>query len=296
MRIALLGPVVKDKITVDRATTVQVGGIPYYAGVALKNLGADVTVFATYYSEDDAWVRKNFKYIEVVHIPAEQTIEFERVYSSENPDVCVSVVARYAKNRIEFSPELVRSLNSFNYVIFGPMFYNNISPHLFTAIHKGKIVLGNFGMFSYPKGESLVWKNPENLIHVAPHLSYLFLNDKEIMFVAQKKSIDEAARFMQTKTDAAIIVTLGSKGSVVFMNGGRYVISAFSPEKIIDPTGMGDTYLAAFIRATNLYSSSVSQGTFAAMAATMKLERRGAFNGNIENVLTRLAGSGILLK
>ena len=65
MRIALLGPVVKDKITVDRATTVQVGGIPYYAGVALKNLGADVTVFATYYSEDDAWVRKNFKYIEL---------------------------------------------------------------------------------------------------------------------------------------------------------------------------------------------------------------------------------------
>jgi len=296
MKVALLGPVVKNKITVDRTTTVRIGGIPYYEGVALKNLGADVVVYATYDSNDDAWVRKNFEQVEVVRIPAERTIEFERFYSSANPDACISVVARYARNRIDAAPELMRQLNSFDFVCFGPLFYDNISPLLFTAIHRGKIVLGSFGMFAYPKGESIAWKNPEYLIRVAPHLSHLFLDDREITFVAQKKSIDEAVRFMQTKTDAVIVVTLGSEGSMVFAGREKYQIPAFPPANIGDPTGAGDTYAAAFIRATNLYASPVSHGTFAAMAATMKIESRGAFSGSVRDVLARLAASGIMLK
>ncbi len=296
MRVALVGPIVKDKITVDLVTTAKIGGIPYYEAIALKNLGADVTVYGSYGAKDDAWVRNNFGQIEVVHIPAEKTIEFERFYSSANPDVCVSVVARYVRNRIDASAEVIRQLNSFDYVMFGPLFHDNISPFLFAAIHKAKTVLGNFGMFAYVQGESLIWKNPENLIHVAPHLSYLFLDDREITFAAQKKSVDEAVRFMQTKTDAVIVVTLGSKGARVFAGAEKYEIPAFPPARIGDPTGTGDTYAAAFIRAVNVYASPVAQGTFAAMVATMKIEERGAFTGNLKEVLARLAGSGILLK
>ncbi len=296
MKVALLGPIVKDKITVDRATTVHIGGIPYYEGVALKNLGAEVAVFTTYDPKDDAWVRKNFKNIDVTNIPAEKTIEFERFYSSVNPDVCMSVEARYAHNRINPLPELIGRLNSFDYVIFGPLFYDNISALLFASVQKEKIILGNFGMFTYPKGDTLVWKNPENLLHIAPYLSYLFLDDREMRFATHKKSVDEAVRFMQTKTDAVIIVTLGSKGSVVFSHGEKYSIPAFQPERIGDPTGVGDTYAAAFIRATNLYKTPVSQGTFAAMVSTMKLESRGAFAGNLTDVLARLAKAGVLLR
>lgn len=296
MKVAILGPIVKDKITVDRVTTVQIGGIPYYEGVALKNLGADVVVYATYDPKDDSWVRRSFKDVEIINIPADKTMEFERFYLSENPDVCISVEARYAPNRINPTPELVKKLSTFDYVIFGPMFYDNISPLLFASMQKEKVILGNSGMFAYPKGEALVWKNPENLLHIAPRLSYLFLDDREIMFVAGKKSFDEAVRFMQTKTDAVIVVTLGSNGSAVFAGGEKYSIPAFLPEKIGDPTGAGDTYAAAFIRAMNLYKTPVSRGTFAAMAATMKLERRGAFPGNLKDVLARLARAGIMLK
>lgn len=117
------------------------------------------------------------------------------------------------------------------------------------------------------------------------------------MFVAQKKSLDEVVRFMQTKTDAVIVVTLGSKGSAVFAGREKHQIPAFPPANVGDPTGAGDTYAAAFIRATHLYlySSLVSQGTFAAMAATMKIERSGAFAGNLKDVLSRLAASGVML-
>jgi len=295
MKVALLGPLVKDKITVDRATSVRIGGIPYYQAIALKSLGSDASVFATYAPEDDAWIRRHFKNIEVAHIPAERTIEFERMYSSANPDACVSVETRYAKNNIGPSPELINRLNSFDYVIFGPLFHDNISPALFASVKKEKNILGNFGMFTYPASGGLVWKNPENLLHIAPYLSYIFLDDREIMFVAQKKSIDEAVKFLQTKTNATIVVTRGSRGSIVFSDGGRFVAPAFPPKKICDSTGAGDTYAAAFVRALKLYKNSASQGTFAAMAATMKLERRGAFGGEVRDVLSRLAERGIVL-
>ncbi len=296
MKVALVGPIVKDKITVDRVTSVQVGGIPYYEGVALKNLGTDVTVFGTYAFSDDTWVRKNFKNIEVVHIPAERTIEFERVYSSMNPDACISVEARYAKNRIDPMAELIGRLNSFDYVIFGPLFYDNISPLVFASVPKEKSVLGNFGMFNYPQAEGSEWRNPENLVHVMPHLSYVFLDDREVRFAAKKKTVNEAVHFLQSKTDAVIIVTFGSKGSTIFSGGKRYSVPAFTPEKISDPTGAGDTYAAAFIRAINVYNDPVSVGSFAAMVATMKIERYGAFAGNMQDVLARLAAAGVLLK
>jgi len=59
MKAAVLGPIVKDLVTIDDVTKTQAGGIPYYQGTALKHLGVDVTAFITSAPEDYAWVEQS---------------------------------------------------------------------------------------------------------------------------------------------------------------------------------------------------------------------------------------------
>ena len=55
MKVAILGPICKETITVDSTAKTYMGGIPYYAGNTLHNLGVDVTAFVTCGKKDCAW-------------------------------------------------------------------------------------------------------------------------------------------------------------------------------------------------------------------------------------------------
>jgi sugar/nucleoside kinase (ribokinase family) len=288
MEVALLGPVVKDIITVDTKTEVQIGAPPYYEGVAFNSLGDEATAFVTYAPKDDDWVKNNFKEVKVVNIPVEQTIGFERIYSSSNPDVNQSVKVEYYPNIIKPTENLIKKLEPFDYIIFGPLFHDNTPRELFESLKHKKLVLGNFGMFSYAEKNKLVQKNPENLLNIVPFIEYLFLDEEEITFVGQTNTVEKAVQKIQEIKNICIIVTRASKGSRIFSGDQAYSIPAFPPKKLVDPTGAGDTYLAAFMKATELYKNPEVQGRFAAMVATMSLEKRGAFDSTINEVYKRL--------
>lgn len=288
MKIAVLGPVAKDCIKIDNNLSMQIGGIPYYVAVALKSLGIDkVKPYVTCGSEDKAWVQENFVGLNVECLPAERTLESNLEYLSENPDVRKNIIKCYL-NTIEPSSSLLKELEEFDYIIFGPLFHDNIPFELFIRLKHKNLVLGNFGMFTYGETGKFVQKNPENLIKVLPYLKYLFLDRGEAEFVSGKDNVNDAARYLQAHGLANIVITEGSKGSHLFLSSSYYKIPAFLPNQIADPTGAGDTYLAAFIRAFELFDNPVEQGRFAAMVATMSLEKKGAFKHNVKDVLVRL--------
>ncbi len=81
-----------------------------------------------------------------------------------------------------------------------------------------------------------------------------------------------------------VIITLGSKGSVVYCEGVFYTIPAFRPLKVTDATGCGDTYMAGYLY-RRLKGASIQQaGEFGAAMATLKLETSGPFTGTKEQV------------
>ena len=81
-----------------------------------------------------------------------------------------------------------------------------------------------------------------------------------------------------------MIITLGSKGSVVYSEGVFYTIPAFRPLKVTDATGCGDTYMAGYLY-RRLKGASIQQaGEFGAAMATLKLETSGPFTGTKEQV------------
>jgi sugar/nucleoside kinase (ribokinase family) len=61
----------------------------------------------------------------------------------------------------------------------------------------------------------------------------------------------------------------------------------------MDPTGLGDTYMAAYASKRVEGYSPKSCGIFASMVSTMKLETIGVFKGNNKKILERLKNQGI---
>lgn len=288
MKVAVLGPIAKDFVKKDGKLTVQIGGIPYYVALAMKSLGTEeILPYVTCGKDDIDWVKKNFFGLAVKSLPAEKTLESYIEYSSDNPDVRKSDIKCYL-NTIEPTSDLIQGLNEFDYIILGPLFHDNIPFALFQELKHKNLVLDNFGMFTYGENDKFIRKNPENLIQVLPFIKYLFLDKEESEFVSGKKGIKESAEFLQSHDLENMIITEGSKGSHVFLSDKYYRIPAYPPRQIADTTGAGDTYMAAFIRAQELFNKPEEQGKFAAMVATMSLENKGGFRGNLKEVMKRL--------
>ena len=77
-----------------------------------------------------------------------------------------------------------------------------------------------------------------------------------------------------------IIITDGSKGSRV-ISDMEYKIKAVKNDNIIDSTGCGDTYMAAYI-SKKLTTESISKSAdFASKIASDKLSFFGPFKSNI---------------
>jgi len=77
-----------------------------------------------------------------------------------------------------------------------------------------------------------------------------------------------------------VVITLGSKGSLIYSKNRFYSIPAFPVKKMADATGCGDTYMAGYIY-KRLESSGIEEaGKFASAIATLKLQKFGPYSGS----------------
>jgi len=86
-----------------------------------------------------------------------------------------------------------------------------------------------------------------------------------------------------------VIVTLGSKGSLIYTGGVFYEIPAYKPDQVVDATGCGDTYMAGYLYMRSKNFDCVEAGKFGAAMATLKIESSGPFKGSFREVKSRIA-------
>jgi sugar/nucleoside kinase (ribokinase family) len=282
-KVVIIGPVCRDKIILKDKTHNLTGSVLYYAGNALHALGMNVTYFGSY-GKDDSFPALKGK---MVHLPAQGTIVFVNEYPTDNPDERIQR-AIIPDNII--TADDVGELDAFDYVVFGPLFHNNIHSSLFEKLHKAKIttILGAQGMIRYLDGEKIIWKNQENILTVLPFIDYLILDDKELEFLTQSRDLLESAKKLRSRGNKNLVVTHGSLGSTLFIKDKIYQIPAFPPRAVVDPTGAGDSYLAGFVKGLSLDGDLNDTGRFAAMTATMAIENKGPFDKTAGDVIQRL--------
>ncbi len=111
--------------------------------------------------------------------------------------------------------------------------------------------------------------------------------------LAGESDVAQAGRRLCSLGPDEVLVTLGSRGALVVSPQGVEHVAAL-PAAVVDATGCGDTFLAAYLHRRLAGSAPAPAARFAAAAATITLERSGPFEGCESDVDARLARSRIM--
>jgi ribokinase len=86
----------------------------------------------------------------------------------------------------------------------------------------------------------------DELIDLVKHVDYLLMNQKELFALTGESSISDAIAGLKEQGINRVIVKVGEKGSIVITPELTELIEVFEIDGVIDTTGAGDYYTAAF--------------------------------------------------
>ncbi len=100
----------------------------------------------------------------------------------------------------------------------------------------------------------------------------VFVNEYEFQLLQKHTGLDldgilKIVRFL--------VITLGEDGSVIYADGQEYRVPVVPPERILDPTGVGDAFRGGFLRGYQLGFDWTTCGQMGSLAATYCLEQKG---------------------
>ncbi len=113
-------------------------------------------------------------------------------------------------------------------------------------------------------------------------------SQNEIYALTGESEIKPAIRAIHDVGIETVIVTLGTKGSVLSVGGAQYNIDACPPQVLVDPTGAGDVFIGAFLTEYLLQKESLWCACVGSAAASCVVEGIGpTYFGNKEEIYRR---------
>lgn len=148
-----------------------------------------------------------------------------------------------------------------------------ISPNDPVAMDKYVMECREHGIpYLYDPGQQVVRSDPAELRRGAEGAHSLFVNEYE--FELLQKHTGLTLKDLLDRVDV-LVVTLGERGAQIFADGKEYRVPAVPPERILDPTGVGDAFRGGFVRGERLGLDWETCGRMGALAAAYCLETRG---------------------
>ena len=129
--------------------------------------------------------------------------------------------------------------------------------------------------FIFDPGQQCARMSGDQLREGVTGAAIVIVNDYELELLRQKTGLSEADILVEA---GALIVTRGVEGSSVLTRGGRVDIAAVAPDRIVDPTGVGDAYRGGLLKGLAVglpYDVSAQLGS---VAATYALEHLGGLS------------------
>jgi adenosine kinase len=126
--------------------------------------------------------------------------------------------------------------------------------------------------FIFDPGQQCARMSGDELRDGVTGAAIVIVNDYELELLRQKTGLGEQEILGVAK---ALIVTRGEHGSSVITAGGRHDVEAVPPQRIVDPTGVGDAFRGGLMKGMALglpYDISARMGS---VAATYALEHLG---------------------
>ena len=281
--ICCIGHITKDKIVTPNRTVYMAGGTSFYFSYAINQLPKDVTfslVTAMDPTEKEP-VEKMLKAgIDVSMNASRNTVFFENIYGENQNERKQRVLAKadpFTIQQMEHVDAKVFHLGS----LLADDFPTEVVEYLSS---KGRVSIDVQGYLREVRDEKVYPIDWKEKLKVLKHTYYLKVNETEMETITGLKDAHEAAKLIHAWGVTEVIITLGSEGSLVYVDDKFYEIPAYPPHEVVDATGCGDTYSAGYLYKRLQGATPTEAGKFAAAMCTIKLEHNGPFNRSIEDV------------
>lgn len=289
--ICCIGHITVDTVITPQTLVTMPGGTAFYFSTALTHLPVRcLLVTAMAASEtpvaDGLWQ----KGVEVRVLPSPNSVHFENRYG-DNPDQRSQRVLQVA------APFHAADFSDVEADIFhlGPLLAGDFSVNDFRLLSaKGMLSLDVQGFLRRVEEQRVVatdWKEKKDVL---PFVYFLKASEEEMEVMTGIDDVERGAKALAAWGAREVIITLGSRGSVVYDGEVFYSIPAYKPLRIQDATGCGDTYMAGYLFQRSLGAGIQQAGEFAAAMATLKIGVSGPFAGTVEDVQAVIARSEIL--
>lgn len=281
--ICCIGHITKDKIVTPNRTVYMAGGTSFYFSYAINQLPKDVTfslVTAMDPTEKEP-VEKMLKAgIDVSMNASRNTVFFENIYGENQNERKQRVLAKA-------DPFTIQQLEHVDAKVFhlGSLLADDFPTEVVEYLsHKGRVSIDVQGYLREVRDEKVYPIDWKEKLKVLKHTYYLKVNETEMETITGLKDPHEAAKLIHAWGVTEVIITLGSEGSLVYVDDKFYEIPAYPPHEVVDATGCGDTYSAGYLYRRLQGATPTEAGKFAAAMCTIKLEHNGPFNRSIEDV------------
>ena len=281
--ICCIGHITKDKIVTPNRTVYMAGGTSFYFSYAINQLPKDVTfslVTAMDPTEKEP-VEKMLKAgIDVSMNASRNTVFFENIYGENQNERKQRVLAKA-------DPFTIQQLEHVDAKVFhlGSLLADDFPTEVVEYLsRKGRVSIDVQGYLREVRDEKVYPIDWKEKLKVLKHTYYLKVNETEMETITGLKDAQEAAKLIHAWGVTEVIITLGSEGSLVYVDDKFYEIPAYPPHEVVDATGCGDTYSAGYLYKRLQGATPTEAGKFAAAMCTIKLEHNGPFNRSIEDV------------
>lgn len=285
-KITLIGPLSEDTIIKGNSCYQAAGGAVFYQANVLSNLKIDTDAFITLSNIN--LLKELSSNVNIIPLCVNEAIKFKNIYTDDDPNHRVQK-AIMPQNPINIRPFLNQIKDS-DAILLGPLSPYDIPFKTVESLSKLDIplYLGAQGYLRYKVNDKIILKPWKEFKEFLKLVNFLFIDEKEsAIILGKKRSLEETARALASFGPQEVIITCGNRGSLIYSGDRIYKIPAFKSKKVEDPTGLGDTYMAAYAARKLEVEDPKKCGMFAAATASLKLENKGPFKEKRNSIEAR---------
>ena len=259
------------------------GGTSFYMAHGMHHLSQDfpfqlVTKIGQESQEEVDHLRQ--MNIDVLSYSSPHSVFFENHYGLNSNQRTQRVLAKAAPFTIEEMEPLVAEVFH-----LGSLLADDFSPEIVKFLaQKGRISIDVQGYLREVRGEKVYAVDWKDMDAVLPYVDIVKLNEHEMYAIMHTNDSKIVAEKLASYGVREVIITLGSYGSLIYADKTCYEIPAYTPRKIVDATGCGDTYSTGYLYMRSQGATFQEAGRFASAMCTLKLEHNGPFEGSLKDI------------
>jgi sugar/nucleoside kinase (ribokinase family) len=262
------------------------GGTSFYLSNAIQHMDVNYCLLTSLGKSELSFV-EDLRAIgtNVIALNSSHTVYFENIYS-QNLNHRTQRVLQTAD---AFTVEQLSKVEASIFHL-GPLLADDIPLALIKVLAKrGKVSLDVQGYLRKVENQQVIaidWADKKEALQ---HIHILKANEHEMEVLTGITDVRQGCKMLNDWGVKEVVITLGSKGSVIYADNKFYDIPAYVPSIETDATGCGDTYMAGYLYQRIKGATLQEAGEFGAAMASLKIEASGPFTGTKADVLNLLA-------